>query len=259
MITPSKTHESIYKYDQGDGELLSDLHLIGADIPEGWTNIPPPTPNWKPLFNFNTGKWEEHATESEILASQYGVRTEEELVDMLKDEKARALSEDAGEHIREGFECDIRGEVYHFSYGQDNQINFQDTDRLFQNNMIEEVTWNAYKDGEKVRLLLSKEDFTKIYLSGVKHKQDALSRLNDVLIPFVKSAKDKETVGRVFWDTQIESPELSIKEDKTVDKQLKVLETASQQNAMNTQVSMLALVEVTNLFSPLLWETGGNP
>lgn len=46
------------------------------DIPKGWTDVEPPQPLWKPVFNFKTRKWKETATKEEM----QGVLSEEETI-----------------------------------------------------------------------------------------------------------------------------------------------------------------------------------
>ena len=110
-------------------------------------------------------------------------KTEEDILGELKESKINDLKSECNQKIIDGFTLDSE----HYSYSQEKQINFQDTYQLFLNNMIAEIAWNAYVDGEKTRVLLDKDKFQRVYLAGVKHKQDCIIHLNDILIPLIES------------------------------------------------------------------------
>lgn len=170
-------------------------------------------------------------------------KTEDEILENIKISKIEQLRAECTDKIISGFEVD--GAYY--TYGQEKQINFQDTFQLFSNNIITEITWNVYINNQKQRIKLNKEQFQKVYLAGIKHKTDILSRLNDVLIPMVMEAENKETVARIYWDEGLDSPEISIKEDKTLEKQIDSLSKTTQSIQSTSMTTMLALVQVSNM------------
>lgn len=124
-----------------------------------------------------------------------------------KDESFKVFSVNKTEEMRnkcsleitKGFDYEILGKEYHFSYGQENQINFQDTDRLFLNDNVTEIHWNAYIKREKVRILLNKDEFFSVYLEGVKHKQDCLNHLYEVILPQIEKAESQEDLNKIVW------------------------------------------------------------
>ena len=137
----------------------------------------------------------------------------EKLLEEIKELKKSELSQRCQEDIEHGFYFDQKK----YSYGINNQQNFSDTMRLFDNNMIDSIGWNAYAGKKKVRIQLNKEEFKQVYLAGVKHKINCLTRLNDVLYAFVDAAENKETIARIYWNTELPAEELSLKEGESIE------------------------------------------
>ena len=170
-------------------------------------------------------------------------KTEEDVLEELKKAKIDEVNRECQKRIVEGFSID--GE--HYSYNQDNQINFQDTYQLFLNNMITEIGWNVYVDGEKTRKILSKEKFQKVYLAGVKHKVDTMNRLNDVLIPMVNSAESKEVVARIYWDEGLDSESLKLDVENTMGKKIEKVEKTTKEVKDSSLTTMMALLQISAL------------
>lgn len=229
----------IYKPDNENFIWTTEILKEDEELPEGFTEIPPPEQSWKLVFDWETNEWIETATEWEKL----GYENEEQALTELKQAKITELKAICKQQIESGFI--VNGVGYH--YDTTDQINFQDTYQLFSNNIITEITWNVYVNGEKERIKLNKEQFQKVYLTGIKHKTDILSRLNDVLIPMVMEAENKETVARIYWDEGLDSPEISMKEDKTLEKQIDSLSKTTQSIQSTSMTTMLALVQVSNM------------
>ena len=162
-----------------------------------------------------------------------------------KNIKKESLSAEAKEAILKGFHCAIEEQEYLFSYTIENQQNFTDTMRLFDNNMIDSIGWNAYAGEDKKRLQLNKEEFTKVYLSGVKHKTDAIIRLNDVLYSLVDAAENKETIARIYWDTGLPADELSLKEGQTIEDLIKELKNKDGELEDADMMTMMALMQMS--------------
>ncbi|MCX4310895.1 MAG: hypothetical protein OSJ28_11525 [Desulfovibrio sp.] len=80
--------------------------------------------------------------------------------------------------IREGFDYEVNGETYHFSYDMFDQQNFADTANaclLVKSGvpgLPQSVTWNGYKaDGSLARLTLDADQFLALYTAGaLAHK-----------------------------------------------------------------------------------------
>ena len=170
---------------------------------------------------------------------------EDELLKERKLVKKEELSNVCSSEIIDGFSLTLSGTKYSFRYDMNKQQNFSDTMRLFENNMIDSIGWNAYAGKEKVRIQLNKEEFTQIYLAGVKHKTNCLTRLNDVLYPLVDAAENKETIARIYWDTELPAEELELDESKTILAELLKLERRDAAQDETAMMTMMALMEIS--------------
>ena len=170
---------------------------------------------------------------------------EDELLEERKLVKKEELSNDCSSKIIDGFSLTLSGTKYSFRYDMNKQQNFSDTMRLFENNMIDNIGWNAYVGEEKKRIQLNKEEFMRVYLAGVKHKTNCLTRLNDVLYPFVDTAENKETIARIYWDTGLPGEELSLKEGESIDDQIGQLSKKDRDLEQANTMTMMALVQIS--------------
>lgn len=133
--------------EQTPPELLAQLGITIEDIPD-----PEPTP--------------EEKAQAEL---------EAKIADI--DRKTSAL-------IRDGFDYEIDGETYHFSYDMFDQQNFADTANacLLAKSGVPglptSVTWNAYReDGSLVRLTLDADQFPALYTAGaLAHKSACMEQ-----------------------------------------------------------------------------------
>lgn len=161
-------------------------------------------------------------------------------LDTFKKEKKIRLEKACQTCIEAGFQHEIKGVRYHFRYDAQTQTNFQDTDWLFQNGMVEEVSWTAYQNGEKRRLVLQEEGFTKLYLSAVKHKQDALLHLYNVLFPMVEAAVGTEALDQIEWGNP--EGEFILHPGASIGKKVESLATeVSAQKMQSEQMEMVVL------------------
>ena len=117
-----------------------------------------------------------------------------------KDKVINTMNNSCKTEIEAGFEFKIKGETYRFSYEQENQINFQNTDRLFELGIIEETKWNAYLGEDKIRILLDKKTFSEIFLAGIMHKQNILSKYNDIILPSIDTMTNVEELKSLKWE-----------------------------------------------------------
>ena len=117
-----------------------------------------------------------------------------------KDKVINTMNNSCKMEIEAGFEFKIKGETYKFSYEQENQINFQNTDRLFELGIIEETKWNAYLGEDKIRILLDKKTFSEVFLAGIMHKQSILSKYNDIILPSIDTMTNVEELKTLKWE-----------------------------------------------------------
>lgn len=185
-----------------------------------------------PRYDFQTKSWVE-ALEPNIFLEE------------VKLKKRSDLKDECYQKIVDGFDVEVGGKNLHFNYQIEHQQNLTDTVRLFENNMIDKIGWNAYVGEEKKRIQLNKEDFTRVYLAGVKHKTDCLTRLNDVLYPLVNAAENKETIARIYWDTGLPASELSLKEGQAIEDRMKELKNKDGELENADMMTMMALMQMS--------------
>lgn len=123
-----------------------------------------------------------------------------EASDRTKDKVINTMNNSCKMEIEAGFEFKIKGETYKFSYEQENQINLQNTDRLFELGIIEETKWNAYLGEDKIRILLDKKTFSEVFLAGIMHKQSILSKYNDIILPSIDTMTNVEELKTLKWE-----------------------------------------------------------
>ena len=180
-------------------------------------------------------------------------KDENSLLDEAKQNKKRELSRQCEEAILSGFEVEILGRDYHFSYDQEAQMNFQETMRLFENNLIEELNWTAHLNDEYVRLKLNKGVFEQIYLASVKEKLEKISYLRDELSPQVEAARNQKELDEIEWDFK-SSERVRLNTENTLEKRVaKVddLERETQaQKQYNTYMesSLMEVIDLTFMF-----------
>ena len=105
-------------------------------------------------------------------------------LDELKTAKAAQIDADTSAAIAVGFDYDVDGVTYHFSYDAFDQQNFADTANVClmkQSGMPglpDSVTWNAYTpDGELARLTFDAPGFLALYAGGaMRHKNGTMQR-----------------------------------------------------------------------------------
>lgn len=166
-------------------------------------------------------------------------KDEEDLLKESKVDKKNELSQKCHEAIISLFEVEIGRKTYGFSYDMEAQTNMQETYQMFQNNVINEISWSARSNREKIRVTLNKSEFEKVYYEGIKHKQALISKLKDKLEPLVDSTKSEEELNSISWDMEdVDSVELNTSE--TMDKNIQSLE-------ISREMSDTALMEFVNM------------
>ena len=191
---------------------------------------------YEPKYNDVTKSWEEGADTAFLQAENEKIKTS----------MKATFSKNCQESILLGFECEINGTVYHFAYDQEAQLNFQDTYLLFENNMVNTIMWSAQKDNEKVRLSLGKALFMKVYLTGVKHKNNCLSYYHDTLLPLLQNATTIEETKTISWQSEnINGKLLVLDENNTIEKKLQSIDAT--QTELDAQKEYNVYMESTVL------------
>lgn len=191
---------------------------------------------YEPRYNDVTKNWEESADAVFLQAENERIKTNMKAI----------FSKNCQESILLGFECEVNGTVYHFAYDQETQLNFQDTYLLFENNMVNTIMWSAQKDNEKVRLSLGKALFMKVYLTGVKHKNNCLSYYHDTLLPLLQNATTIEETKTISWQSEnINGKLLVLDENNTIEKKLQSIDAT--QTELDAQKEYNVYMESTVL------------
>lgn len=222
--------------------------VVDSHVLEEW-EIPPKNyiKGWGGEASFFSPKWD--TFKNAWVEDSTGIA----VLDELKKAKESELNKSCSEAILAGFECEIDGLVHHFAYDQEAQLNFQDTYRLFENNMISSIMWSAQKDNEKVRLSLGKTLFTKVYLTGVKHKNNCLSYYHDTLLPLLQNATTIEESKSVFWQPEnINDQSLVLDENNTIEKKLQAVDATQTEVNVQKQYNMYMESTVLELADMML-------
>lgn len=164
----------------------------------------------------------------------------DEIFEQKRNAVKEELSRKCNELITNGFYHRLGTNNFFFSYNEDNQINFQDTMRLFENNMIETTIMNTYLNGIKRRITVSKVSFTNIYLAGVKHKNNLMIKYNDVLLPALNKITTTEELENFNWNSIPMTSAFNLKTNDT-------LPTRVDNLARSNQSTMLALVQLYSI------------
>lgn len=228
-----------------------DVDLIDEEekhlVKEPYTLIPPPEQNWKPIFDFKQGKWIETVDKDVIKLHKWGVSTLEEFKELRKNK----LSKECTNSILSGFTASVGKKEYTFSYDKEAQANLAERWQLFQNEMIDSIVLTArtLEDNTYTRLKVNKAEFTLVYLSSVKHKEDNISRLHDLLVPLVNSAVSIKQIEDIHWTNVMihpNEPSIIVKDDKTLDKNIEKVEAKAEMVSQANQLNGLAMIEVAN-------------
>lgn len=171
----------------------------------------------------------------------------------LKQVKKDELSNTCTDIILKGFKTMIDNKEYWLSYDKEAQTNLTERWQLFQNSMITDITITVHStiDDSHKRLTVNKDQYEKIYMDSVKHKEDCISRLHDVLIPMVDNAVTIEQVKNINWSNKVimpEEPSITVSDDTTLDKKITKTSKVSTKAMESTDLNSMALMEFMNMF-----------
>jgi hypothetical protein len=123
------------------------------------------------------------------------------LLETEKELKDYELNRECEKAILGGFKHTIDGVEYHFSYDMQAQTNFGDTRALMTEGLITEMPWTAKRDGDYVRINITKDIMNGITLAIMNHKANHISKYRDSLLPLVEKAETIEEVRAITWDS----------------------------------------------------------
>lgn len=181
------------------------------------------------------------------------VKDNSKTLGIVKESKKQQLSTDCTKAILNGFKTTINDKEYWLSYDKEAQANLTERWQLFQNSMITDITITVHStiDDSHKRLTVNKDQYEKIYMDSVKHKEDCISRLHDVLIPMVDNAVTIEQVKNINWSNKVimpEEPSITVSDDTTLDKKITKTSKVSTKAMESTDLNSMALMEFMNMF-----------
>lgn len=142
-------------------------------------------------FFMSTGSYI-YSDESLIKDSSYSLR-------LLKDSKINELNSECNKAILNGFKHEINGELYHFSFDSEAQLNFQGAERILSQGLINEIMWTVKKDGKYMRIPINKSVMDELTLAILMHKDGNISKYRDYLVPSVEQAQTSEEINNIKW------------------------------------------------------------
>lgn len=173
------------------------------------------------------------------------------ILNQIKEAKKSELSLACQNRILSGFNHTVKGVDYHLSYDREAQNNYQERWQLFQNNMIESIVVTGHTlDGEDARLTMNKEQFDKLYLSSVMHKENCIKKLRDDLFPLLDSAKTIQDVESVNWNIEVLTPKpetVIIKDDKLLNQEIERLESETALGT-NEIMNLMFMLQMQGMF-----------
>lgn len=117
-------------------------------------------------------------------------------VKLIKEEELSIFCEQA---ILSGFDYEIDGVSYHFSFDQEAQLNFHEAKLLFADNAIATINWTVTDKGVYKRIPIDKETMNKLSLVILEHKESNINKFRNVLMPKVEAANTKEEIDAIVW------------------------------------------------------------
>lgn len=210
---------------------LADDYATGAVL--GWDSRV--TPLYTPRYSREEKRWVE-------------ARKSSDFVNEAKEAKKNELSLSCQEAILGRFPSKHKGTDYSFSYDKEAQLNFAERWNLFQNNMLSSImlTAKTIPGGEVKRISVNKDEFTIIYLDSIQHKENCISRLQDLLIPMVNNAVSLKQLADIHW-TNISlfpgEPSLVVKDDLTLAKGVEKAEAKASLAKGSSELTTMAFME----------------
>lgn len=192
---------------------------------------------FKPKWDFEKEAWVEKEDITEKLTQAKVTKRDE-------------LSLACQNHILAGFDFKINTTTYHFSYDREAQLNFQETFQMFQNDMLKTIMWTAKLDGVHTRIVIDQITFNTLYIASLQHKQDAISRYRDILIPVLASLQTLDHIRALRWESQVNQPidsPVVLKEDNTVDIQLGAVNEKTKSLKEENEMLTMSLLEVATM------------
>ncbi|PGT10310.1 hypothetical protein COD03_21330 [Bacillus cereus] len=142
---------------------------------------------YKPRFDDSMNDWIEGVNVDSILP-------------IIKESKFNELNQACNKDISGYFDAPVGSETYTFSFDAEAQANFIGSLALFNEGLMTEVEWTAWKDDKAHRVNLSKEQFMSVAFIAYREKDAKISKLRNVLQPRIEACTTIEEVKAISWD-----------------------------------------------------------
>jgi hypothetical protein len=136
-----------------------------------------------------------------IYADTKLVKDEEYVLGLLKNAKDKELNKACSETIVGGFNHIIDGVEYHFSYDMEAQMNFQGGNDVLSSGLVPSIEWTVSRDGVYERIPITKEIMNELKIVILTHKDGAIKKYRNKLMPLVYAAKTPDEVYAITWDS----------------------------------------------------------
>lgn len=114
-------------------------------------------------------------------------------------QKDAELSKACQDSILDGFTHRINGELYHFSFDFESQLNFQGAEKILSSGMFQSINWTVRHNGEYKRIAITKEIMQQLTFVILIHKDSNITRYREKLMPLVHEAKTEAEIETVHW------------------------------------------------------------
>ncbi|WP_257146955.1 DUF4376 domain-containing protein [Bacillus cereus] len=142
---------------------------------------------YKPRFDDSLNEWVEGVNVDSILP-------------IIKVSKFEELNQACNKDISGYFDAPVGSETYTFSFDTEAQSNFIGSLALFNEGLMTEVEWTAWKGDKAHRVTLTKEQFLNVAFVAYREKDAKISRLRNVLQPRVEACTTIEELQSISWD-----------------------------------------------------------
>lgn len=125
-----------------------------------------------------------------------------ELLAQAKTAKKTELNEICNQIIINGFQYEVNGTLYRFSYDLEAQNNFRDAREAITLGLAQEIEWTAYRvdTGERVRIMVNGQHLKEMMLTQLTHKNTTIAYYNRLLLEKVEPATDVNVVQAIGWE-----------------------------------------------------------
>lgn len=158
---------------------------------------------------------------------KFNWKSEEELeqdaIDGVRSVKEQEIRQDCNEAIT-SFKYTLSDINYIINYELENQQNFSDTIRLFDNGMIDTIEWNLHKDGEKIIKTFTEQEFRDLYIYGITWKTNCRRYYNTQIIPHLNSLNTISEIKELSWDSNDVPNSLDLDSSNTLAKKVSELD-----------------------------------